>query len=179
MTLEAIYFIGQTVAAVALVVSLVFVGIQLRMGRKQAEEAERVARGQVIQNIAAELRQHANKMLAFPEVYRCFVNGTDPDTMTEDERSRFFTYCYSTLNMTQNIFLQHRRGLLDDQTYQSYLPLLVGFVASPAGRIYWARRKSTFHPDFSEMMECQLSEAPVLGSPDAATKAIPSGEVQP
>lgn len=178
MTLEAIYFIGQTIAAAALVISLIFVGIQVRMSRKQAEEAERVARGQVIQNIAAELRLHTNEMLVYPEVYRCFVEGTDPDAMEQDDRSRFFTYCYSTLNMTQNIFLQHRRGLLDDQTYESYLPLLVGFVASPAGRIYWGRRKSTFHPDFIDMMEHKLSQAAILGSPDASSDSIADREAQ-
>lgn len=36
MTLEAIYFIGQTITAAALVISLIFVGIQVRMSRIQS-----------------------------------------------------------------------------------------------------------------------------------------------
>lgn len=45
MTLEAIYFIGQTVAAFAIVGSLIFVGIQSR----QASRASELASLQVIQ----------------------------------------------------------------------------------------------------------------------------------
>lgn len=45
MTLEAIYFIGQTIAAFAIVGSLIFVGIQSR----QASRASELASLQVIQ----------------------------------------------------------------------------------------------------------------------------------
>ena len=59
MTLETLYYVSQIVAVLAILGSLVFVGVQIRQNTKQAEEAERVARGQVLQHIAAEHRQHS------------------------------------------------------------------------------------------------------------------------
>ncbi|MEL7546825.1 MAG: hypothetical protein AAGJ84_09255 [Pseudomonadota bacterium] len=166
MSLETIYYIGQTIAVVAIIMSLIFVGIQLQMGRKQAEEAERVARGQVVQHLAAEHRQHSLAMLLYPEVYRYFVGGADQSEMTDSERSRFFTYCFATLHMTQNIFFQHRNGLLDEKTFESYMPMLVAFMSSPAARLYWETRRGTsFDIDFVEMMEERFARSDSLNFP--------------
>ena len=120
MTLETLYYISQIVAVLAILGSLIFVGIQIRQNTKQAEEAERVARGQVVQHIAAENREHALATLPYPEVYRCFVEATDPADMNDDDRARVATYCFATLHMVQNIYFQHGKGLLDDQTYPKY-----------------------------------------------------------
>ena len=39
MTLEAIYYIGQTIAVAAILVSLVFVGVQIRQNTKATKAA--------------------------------------------------------------------------------------------------------------------------------------------
>jgi len=164
MTLETIYFISQVIAAVAIVASLLFVGIQLRMGRKQAEDAERVVRGQVLQHIAAEHRQHSIDMLAYPEVYSYFVGGANQIEMTDHLRAQFSTFCYATLHMAQNIFFQHRKGLLDDTTFEAYMPMIIGFMSSPAAQTYWeSRRNIFFDADFVKMMDKRFASADSLG----------------
>lgn len=162
MTLETLYYISQIVAVLAILGSVIFVGVQIGQNTKQAEEAERVARGQVIQNISAENRQHSMVMLSYPEVYHCFVNGTDPADMSEDNRSRVAIYSFATLHMVQNIYFQHKNGLLDDQTYESYLPFLVSFLSTPAGQQYWTARRHHFDADFADMMDDQFRRADPL-----------------
>ena len=113
--LQKISIVTEIVGAIAIVVSLIFVGIQIRQNTRQAEEAERVARGEVLQNIAEGLRQHSLVMMDHPDVYQCFVNHTDPADISEVDRSRVATYCFATLHMIHNIHFQHRKGLLDDE----------------------------------------------------------------
>lgn len=175
MSLEDFYFISQIAAALGIMLSLIFVGVQLRMGRKQAEEDERVARGQVIQAVASEHRQHSVDMAAYPQIYRCFVGGADPEKMTDEERAQFAIFAFATLHMTQNIYFQHRRGLLDDRTYETYIPLLVGFLSNDAGQQYWRERRGLFFdPDFVEMMNDRFAERrPLEPIADAASGEEP------
>ena len=173
MTLETLYYISQIVAVLAILGSLIFVGIQIRQNTKQAEEAERVARGQVVQHIAAENREHALATLPYPEVYRCFVEATDPADMNDDDRARVATYCFATLHMLQNIYFQHGKGLLDDQTYESYLPFLVSFLSTPAGQQYWDTRRGLFDAGFAQMMDQRFARA------DALAPAIKSNKTEP
>ncbi len=166
MTLEDFYFISQIVAALGIMASLVFVGVQLQMGRKQAEEDERVARGQVIQAIASEHRQHSVDLAAYPQIYHYFVGDADPKDMTDEEKAQFATFAYATLHMAQNMFFQHQRGLLDDRTYQSYIPMLAGFLSNRAAQRYWQERRGFFFdPDFVEMMDDRFAEARPLAQP--------------
>lgn len=58
MALETIYYIGQTVAALAIIASLGFVGVQIRQNTVQAEQANLLARVQV----TAELRNSFNDL---------------------------------------------------------------------------------------------------------------------
>lgn len=50
MTLESIYYIGQTVAVIAIVISLVFVGLQVRHSKQQTERANIIARTELSKN---------------------------------------------------------------------------------------------------------------------------------
>jgi len=176
MTLETLYYVSQIVAVLAILGSLIFVGIQIRQNTKQAEESERVARGQVLQHIAAEHRQHSLTTLDYPEVHRCFVEGTDPAEMTDDERSRVATYCFATLHMLQNIFFQHRKGLLDTQVYESYLPFLTSFLSTPAGLEYWDKRRSMFDAEFVQIMDGRFASAAPLGAAVGAVAPEDSDE---
>lgn len=162
MTLETLYYLSQIIAVLAILGSLIFVGIQIRQNTKQAEESERVARGEVLQNIAEGLRQHSLVMLEYPEVYQCFVNHTDPADISEANRLRIATYCFATLQVIHNMYFQHRKGLLDDQTYQSYLPFLVSLLRTPVGQHYWAARRVMFDAKFALMMDQQFSQADPL-----------------
>jgi hypothetical protein len=59
MILEQLSNLSQAVAAVAVIVSLVFVGIQLRQSTEQGRQANRLARAQV----TAEIRNSFNDLL--------------------------------------------------------------------------------------------------------------------
>jgi len=83
MTLEAIYFIGQTVAAFAIVGSLIFVGIQSR----QAGRASELATLQLVQDRFDGVRR---LIVADKELVDLYDRGLrDPVALEEDELIRF------------------------------------------------------------------------------------------
>ena len=174
MSLETIYYISQIIAVLAVIASMIFVGIQIRQSTKQAEESERVARGEVLQNIAEGLRQHSLVMMAYPEVYECFVNHTDPADISEADRLRVATFCFATIHVIHNIDFQHQKGLLDDQTYQSYVPFLVSLLRTPVGQHYWTARRGMFDTNFAVMMDQRFSQADPLAPAVQGDEALAS-----
>ncbi|MFN2100460.1 hypothetical protein [Altererythrobacter sp. MF3-039] len=163
MNLEAIYFISQVVAAVALVGSLVFVGIQIREARKQAEHAERTAKAQVFQQITDAYRLEATKWTSQPDIYRIVLEGRPLDAVTQEERTRLAGLFFSSMHLAQNIYFQHKSGLLPDRAYRSYIAFLASLCSRQTGKAWWESRRPFFDDEFAGMIDEEFSKAHFLG----------------
>ena len=88
MTLEVLYFISQVVAALALIGSLLFVGVQLRQSQKQMDRANEIARAEFSGQFMRTNMDLACRMIEDVELGRAFRHLTvenkrieDPDTL--------------------------------------------------------------------------------------------------
>lgn len=157
MTLEAIYFISQVIAAAALVASLIFVGLQVRAGMAQSKHAERTARAQVHQEIAESYRQMALEWVRYPEMYKFMIIGVETEDMTVQQRQIFGGLYFPTMQMGENIYYQHCNGLLDDDQYETYLGHLSRLLKSPAANDWWQDRKFAFNPEYTAWIDAKLN----------------------
>lgn len=178
VNLEAIYFISQVIAAAALVASLIFVGLQVRAGMAQSRHAEQTARAQVHQEIAESYRQMALEWVRYPEMYKFMIMGAETKDMTDQQRQVFGGLYFPTMQMGENIYYQHRNGLLDDDQYETYLGHLSRLLKSPAANDWWQDRKFAFNPEYVAWIDAKLGSLsdfePVgfygeIESPDAPT----------
>lgn len=157
MNLEAIYFISQVIAAAALVASLIFVGLQVRAGMAQSRHAERTARAQVHQEIAESYRQMALEWVRYPQMYKFMIMGAKTQDMSEEQRQVFGGLYFPTMQMGENIYYQHRNGLLDDDQYETYLGHLSRLLKSPAANDWWQDRKFAFNPQYVAWIDAKLT----------------------
>ena len=72
MTLETIYYIGQTIAVFALVASLIFVGVQIRDNSRAVKDQNRW-------NRIAEVNETARSLIANPELLRANTEAASPE----------------------------------------------------------------------------------------------------
>ena len=99
MNLEAIYFIGQTIAAFAIVGSLIFVGIQSR----QASRASELASLQVLQERFDGFRR---MVVADKELVDLYDRGLrDPIELDDNELVRFRLMIFVAVEGAQASFL--------------------------------------------------------------------------
>jgi hypothetical protein len=70
MTLEEAYFLSQIIAAVAIVASLIYAGLQFRIYAKAAQEARLVAHSN-------DLQQFRMALVANPDVARIYRDGLE------------------------------------------------------------------------------------------------------
>lgn len=138
--LQEYALIAEVVSALAIVLSLIFVGLQVRQGAQETRENSVALRSQVQQAM-----MEADKDLL---LFRA-ENGAP------DERAAFY-YLAAILRSRQLYWTQHNVGLLDDDTYFSYMaPFARGTLSDPDFTSYWIQtvKQGYLQPAFVEEID--------------------------
>ncbi|HEV7693575.1 MAG TPA: hypothetical protein VGO52_22260 [Hyphomonadaceae bacterium] len=124
MTLNDLNTIAQTLGVVALVVSLVFVGYQLRQNAKHTRAQIQSAR---VDRLMAQ-------MIGFSDADKCAAyirgNGREPTPEAIQDR-QFYMQCLAQLGMITDVFHQHRDGLLSDEQFAGAVETYKRWLAEP------------------------------------------------
>ena len=130
MTLEAVYFLSQIVAAVALIASLLFVGLQLRL----SDKTQRALVHQATIQRTIEL----NQRLTDAHIVALVSKARDPRTSwSVEEIGQMRAIIRVIVLHVTDMQWQHRAGLLDASTFDSILTATRGLFALPGVRIGW------------------------------------------
>ena len=155
MTLEAIYFIGQTVAAFAIMGSLIFVGLQSR----QASKASELATLQVMQERFDGVRR---LLVADKELVDLYDRGMrDPIQLDDAELVRFRLLVFIAVEGAQASFLIKDNSPNARAQFEALDALFIQVVGTPGGRAWWSMFGQTMHPQFADHMDAVLSHAPI------------------
>ncbi|PHR60000.1 MAG: hypothetical protein COA47_08085 [Robiginitomaculum sp.] len=161
MTLESIYYIGQTVAVVAILASLAAVFIQMRQISKQTRQANRLARADLTLNVWMQTGATNLSMADTPEkadfLYRALIEN---EPLSGPERLRFRYVMAISLGSHEAGFNLHRRGLIEEATYFQMEALTSSYMQNPAARIWWRQyRVKRSDPAYIALIDRMVSEA--------------------
>ena len=155
MTLEAIYFIGQTIAAFAIMGSLIFVGLQSRQASRTSELA-------TLQAMQERFDGFRRLVVADKELVDLYDRGIrDPAQLEETELVRFRLMIFIAAEGAQASFLIIENSQKARQQFEAMDALFVRTMGSPGGRAWWSMFGSTLHPDFVAHIDTALADAPI------------------
>ncbi|MCC6707718.1 MAG: hypothetical protein IT492_09170 [Gammaproteobacteria bacterium] len=130
MTLEAIYFISQIIAAGAIVASLLFVGLQLR-------QSDKTQRALVHQSTIARTIE-LNQRLTDAHIIALIMKAREPHAAwNADEIWQMRAVIRVIVLHVIDMQWQLRAGLLDASTFDSVLTVTRGIFSLPGVRICW------------------------------------------
>jgi hypothetical protein len=124
MDWTAISSASDLVAAIAVVVSLLYVAIQLRQNTKAIEASSRQGLLDGDLGLISEYMSHA----VDPHLI-----GDDVKLSPEDER-RFFWLVVKALRIREFAWHQYNSGILDESTWQSYMAPVGGIFSTKRAR---------------------------------------------
>jgi hypothetical protein len=131
MSLEDLGNIGEFVAAIAVIVSLVYLAVQIRQNT-------RTVRASTYQAVLDYSSRAVELVLANPHLERVYrVGRRDPSQLTEDERPQFRMLIAQFLTVYETMFLQYRCGILDEEYWSRRLGALTNLFSQPGIREYW------------------------------------------
>lgn len=155
----------EIVAAVGVIVSLMFVGFEIRQNTA-------VARGQARQELAALNQEWLLTMGQDAEFEALWYKawGADPRSqeaepveLTQAEARRAWFIMTMHLRRLENVYLQYREGLVDASALNSYGFASVSVFRRPQFDRYWYEQNSRtgFDADFVAFLEEHIRTAPI------------------
>ena len=147
--------IAEVIGAVAIVVSLIYVGSELKHNTAATQAA---TFQQMVQLSATSLISIASDA-DLTEIMTRAVQ--DPDALTDQERFRWFLINRAQWRGMEAAFFQHQHGVLGGSEWKSYATMMCGeLYAVTGGQAGWDRHRFVLSPDFVSFIDGCATPAP-------------------
>ena len=142
MSLEDLGNIGEFVAAVAVVISLIYLAVQIRQNTKSIRSA---SNQQILQGIA-ELNEFLGST---PEVTELFWRGSsNPESLSEEEWHRFIHIASAYIRRMELMFLNHLQGFVPAQVWEAQANNLRRWFSTPGIQRWLSELGASVNADF-------------------------------
>jgi hypothetical protein len=150
MSLEDLGNIGEFVAAVAVLVSLIYLAVQIRQNT-------RTVRAAAFQQVVDSLADFTSSLSRDRELIEIVIKGNaDFESLDEVERTRFDFAFISFFRRAENVVVQTEYGTLSADVWTGFRETLKSSLRAPGLREWWSHRRQRFHPAFQKFMEEQI-----------------------
>ena len=150
----------EVVGAVAVLLGLVFVGLELR----QNSELLRIT---ATQTLAAEYSDALEVMAYEGEaacVYALGINGLH--NLNDVQRLRFFVQMFLILRSAEQLHCYSLEGMVEDRVWRGFERQLQEIVNLPGVQEYWNVRSSWYSDAFQEYVDGTMEGGPVVKPQD-------------
>jgi hypothetical protein len=144
---DAISAISQLVGSVAVVLSVLYLALQVHQSTRVAKLATQDAAAAALRDVTKPLMENAE----LERIWRVGVENIS-DLSTE-ERARFFHATYQFLKAFETIHFHYVYGLMDRQLWEGWHGLLRHYIAAPGIAQYWKLRPEVFSERFRKFVD--------------------------
>jgi hypothetical protein len=150
MNWEAIGAVGEIVGAVAVVVTIGYLAVQIRQNTRSVRDS---AFHEVTHTVTA-LTTHLGTN---PQSASLLRRGTkSPDDLSEDEWFQFANLAHSIMSNYQSYHWLRERGLLDDSAWTPTVNNLRAQLSLPGFQAWWKRYPIELTTLFTEYVEREI-----------------------
>lgn len=149
MKLEKWALIAEIVGGIAIVVSLIFVGYEVR----QNTQATQIAAYQQLINGISEFNIQTLENPDLRAVRNKLVSGANIKELNPDEQQIINAFLYLAYRNGDMAYMQYRGGLIDEERLISGMGLLVDFLELPTVQSHWNQAKSGFVEEYSDYID--------------------------
>ena len=152
MNWEAISAIAEVVGVMAIVVSLIYVSIQIRQNTKVARAATRQAVADATENLGNDLLNNGD----IAEILVKHINGAE---LSAVESLRLQARCYRDMQHWENIYYQFNEGLVSPDQWLGFRKNLIALLEITAYLEYWDHEASHYSDEFRKEMRAIIEES--------------------
>lgn len=154
MTIQELGSIGEFVAAIATIATLVYLAIQIRQNTAQQRRDASVSIQQGQNSVVALLQD--------PLMMRAYALTAEHGREARvEDRSRAVNFVLQYLNHFQMVYDLHQDGTLDRERYEVWEGFVIAIVAPKGIRDWWDGEsgKLAFMPELRELIDRRLNDA--------------------
>ncbi|NIR44180.1 MAG: hypothetical protein GWN99_08660 [Gemmatimonadetes bacterium] len=155
MNWEAIGAVGEAAGAVGVIVSLVYLAVQVRQNTRSV-------RGEMYESIVTAIVDLVEPLTQDQELARIFETAVeDWDAVSFEDRSRLVYLLFSVFKLFENLHYQFRQGTLDPSLWAGWHNLILSYYAMPGVRTWWQMRRLAFSAEFRDYLESVSIDRPL------------------
>jgi hypothetical protein len=146
MSLSDLASLGSFVSGFAVLISLIYLSLQVRQTKRNQQVAIRHSRASRI--VELQLR------LADPGVADAWLHGSgSPQEITQTELSQFINLCRAMFFHFEDSFYQREEGLLNDEAFDTVIFGARLSARSPGWRAAWRIARPNFGGPYRDFMD--------------------------
>ena len=154
MTIELLGNVGELLAAVATLATLVYLA-------RQIQQANQIARWEAHRSSVVAYGEVTGRIFEDADTARVFRNGLlDPDALDEVDRIRLHHVLSQTVLNFKDILEAHDLGFYDEATYVAWEGYTCSILNTPGGALWWEDGKASFIGRVVEVIEKGRREVP-------------------
>lgn len=154
MNWDAIGAIGETVGAVAVVISLVYLAIQMRSQNRETRLSTINSSLTTWNSLMAMVAENS-------ELADIWNRGLKNEELSEGQEVQFRAFANSYLRVAEGLYLQHLEGRLDERIWLGIGKGTTVFLSAPGIHRFWSLRKDWYSPEFREFIEGEIESSQV------------------
>ena len=147
MSLELINTLAQTIAAVGVIASLVFVGVQIRRNTVAVRAQTFHALTDSFNTVSLTLGSSAQTARVARLGFAGLAN------LNEDERQQFAFGALAVMRIFETIFYQSQVGVAEKKLWETEKKTMTALISLPGMREWWATNVMSFTPDFRALVD--------------------------
>lgn len=136
--------LGEFVGAIAVVASLVYVGIQLR----QNTAAIRITTAQAFTDTWNSYISTLNLSPPLADIFYRGLSGTSH--LKDEEVVQFYAFLSQAFTTYQSFFIQRQKGVVDERYWTSYVQAILDLMSGQGVREYWEYRHHWYTQEFQD-----------------------------
>ena len=147
MSLEQASLLAQIVSALAIIASLVFVGVQLRQATRAMRNSSSQAHSAIYSGVISTIIDNG-------ELASIWRRGlADPASLDEDEWVRFTACASAQFRFFESSRVQWLQGQLDEEHWQNIEARVNSFASQPGIQAWWQIRRDWHSVPFRSWFE--------------------------
>ena len=147
MNWDAISAIGEIVGAIAVVVTLLYLAVQMRHSAAATQGARRDTIAQLTTDILVRIASDA-------ELASIFRRGqNDPESLDDDEAFRFDVLLYTIFDHWETMHSQIQRSTFAEEDWAKYETIIGFYMAQPGAQRFWESFAGSFTKTFQAYVE--------------------------
>jgi len=153
LTLSDWASIAEVIGAIAVVFSLLYVGMQVKANTDEIRASNR-------QNFVNRSAQATSNVATNPELAAAFAKVDAGTTLTPTDLMQYQFFVRGLLYDIQEAFLLHREGRLDDEYWETRAAIVLAYMAQMQARDVYQRDRAlgVLHADYVSWLDQAIAD---------------------
>ncbi len=152
MTLEQYAYLAEILGVIVVIVTLIYLSMQVRQGSNLLRSEARQAQVNNDQN-------NIYKFIEHPELGSLYCTKERPSF---EEKVRLHFWIIASMRAREHEWLQYNAGNLDEATWLSDRGVIFFTLGTERARALWNSSSAYFNQEFADMVKGMIEQAPLI-----------------